>query len=263
MRRPAPAVTFDLWHTLVYVSPSEEERYMRGQLDVATDVLARSPGVRSRPDRSRRTLRTAFRREYEAAVTVSRRGRSVSPAEQFERAARACGRRPLTELYLRSLRRLVATLRFRVAPGARPVLRALRRDGYRIGVLSNTTGEPGRYLRPALTGFGFDRLVDAYTFSDELPWSKPSPKIFGAALARLGSSPRAAVHVGDGWSDMEGGRRARLAGTVLYTGLQEYGPEYRRLFLAPNSKPVEGDRRVAELAAVPAIVRELLPMRSR
>ena len=263
MRRPVPAVTFDLWHTLVYVSPSEEERYMRGQLEVAADVLARSPGLGGGSDRGRRALRTAFRREYEAAVTASRVGRSVSPAEQFERAARACGRRPRTELYLRSLRRLVATLRFRVAPAARPVLRALRREGYRVGVLSNTTGEPGRYLRPALTRFGFDPLVDAYTFSDELPWSKPSPKIFEAALARLGSAPRAAVHVGDGWSDMEGGRRARLVGTVLYTGLQEYGPEYRRLFLAPNARPVEGDRRVAELTDVPPIVRELLPIGGR
>ena len=259
MKEIQPAVTFDLWHTLVYVTPDEEQRYMQRQLDVARDALEGSPPLSGARTPSGAELRALFRREYEAAVAESRTGRSVTPVQQFERAARRARRRPRTRSYLSALRDLVRTLRFHVAPDARGTLSALRREGYLLAILSNTTGEPGRYLRPALSRLGFDELVSGYTFSDELPWSKPAPQIFRHALDRIGSGPAAAVHVGDSWSDVEGGRRARMAGTILFTGLQNYGQEYRRLFFPAGLDRLPAQFRVRTLAGAIPIVRRLVP----
>ena len=104
-------------------------------------------------------------------------------------------------------------------------------------MISNTIGEPGATLRPILTSMGFDEVVEEYLFSDELPWTKPDPAIFLEALRRLGSDPSHAVHVGDGWPDIEGPKRTGMKAGILYTGLQTYGAEYQRLFLPPDGPP--------------------------
>ncbi len=254
-----PAVTFDLWHTLVYLEPEAEEAYMDHQIDTAVSVLEGSDPLPGRSQGGSTELRTAFEREYLGAVVASEEGRTVSPTEQFVRAARASGRQPRTEAYLGALEGVVGATPFQVAPGALPVLAELRELGYEVGVISNTVGEPGQFLRPMLHRIGFDRYVETYTFSDEHPWTKPAPEIFRAALASLGSEPGAAVHVGDGWSDVEGGRRAGLVGTVLFTGLLRYGERYRKLFLPPGRHHPPADHKVSTLLEVIPIVRRLLP----
>ena len=203
----APAVTFDLWHTLVYLAPQAEEEYMRRQLEAAARVLAASDLADGAPVRRREELRQAFEREYADAVIAAREGRSVSPAQQLVRAAERTGRAPRPEAYEAALGRLLGSLPLRLAPNALEVLGELGEEGYALGIVSNTVGEPGRLLRPLLRAFGFDRYVGAYTFSDEHPWAKPSPEIFRATLRALGSDPARAIHVGDGWADIEGARR--------------------------------------------------------
>lgn len=263
MRSLHPAVTFDLWHTLVYLEPEAEEGYMRRQVDEAVAILEGSdpePGV---PRASLTDLRAAFEKEYSSAVTAAGEGRTVTPAEQLTRASRAVGRVPRPEKYLEALARTVASTPFRVSAETLPVLRELRETGYSIGVISNTVGEPGRFLRPVLEQLGFDEAVQTYTFSDEHPWTKPAPEIFRNALLGLGSGPAAAVHVGDGWSDVEGARRAQLLGGVLFTGLQVYGERYRTLFLPSGWDQPPAEHRAATLREVIPIVRRLLPVGSR
>ncbi len=251
-------VTLDLWHTLFYLEPEEEERYMEAQLELATAILDGAPPFPGEPVVPREGLRAAFAQEFARAVEASQAGRTVTPAEQLGRAARKTGRRLEPSEYVQGLHDLVGRTPFRAAPGAREMLEALRASGYRTAVISNTTGEPGAALRPVLSRLGFDGCFDALVFSDERPWTKPAAEIFESALAPLRGTPERAVHVGDGWTDIEGARRARFRGGILFTGLQSYGQHYQRLFLPGGWDNPPTPYRTDQLSEVPAIVEELL-----
>lgn len=243
----------------MFLEPGAEERYMEAQVEIARRALAAAPREPGAEAQSPEELGTAFEREYARAVQMAERGETVTPAEQFLRAARATGRRPELAPYLADLEREVHRVPFRRAPGAIELLRDLRRDGYGIAVISNTVGEPGRFLRPTLASMGFDPFVQSYVFSDERPWTKPAPEIFRAALEDVRGEPGDAVHVGDGWSDIEGARRAGYRAGILFTGLQEYGERYRRLFLPPGWERPPADLVVSHLDEVGPLVRRLLP----
>jgi putative hydrolase of the HAD superfamily len=100
-------------------------------------------------------------------------------------------------------------------PDAGHVLRDLRRRGIRIGVLSNTMWPRDRHERI------FDRdgvldLIDGAVYSSEIPWTKPHPEAFRAAMAAVGvTDPGACVFVGDRpFDDVHGARQAGMR-TVL------------------------------------------------
>ena len=227
-------LSLDLWHTLVYLEPDDEEAYMRGQVDLATRLLEASPIEPESARVSPSDLRSTFERVYAGAVEASQQGRSVTPAQQIADAGQRTGRQVDPAAYIAGLRELVGRTRFLPAPGAFEVVRDLKADGWRTAVISNTVGEPGATLRPVLHRLGLDPLVDAFVFSDEEPWTKPAPEIFREATDRLGVAPERTVHVGDGWVDIEGAKRAGLRAGILYTGLQRYGAKYRSLFLPPG-----------------------------
>jgi FMN phosphatase YigB (HAD superfamily) len=254
-----PAVTLDLWHTLIYLEPDAEEAYMQTQVAIAQKVLAASPRRAGAPDVSFEELGRAFEKVYAEAVSEAGRGRTVTPAEQLLRAGLATGRLPPTGPYLDALGAEVSRLPFEQAPGVVEFLRSLHDEGYRLGVISNTIGEPGRFLRPILTRMGFDPYVQTYVFSDEHPWTKPAPEIFRATLSALGERPDRAVHVGDGWSDIEGARRAGYVAGILYTGLNHYGARYKALFLPSSWDRPETPHVAAGLDDVLGQVRTLLP----
>ena len=224
-------LSLDLWHTLVYLEPGAEERYMRQQVDLATEVLATSKSTPGTASSAPSALRRTFEGVYAEAVASSQQGRSVTPAAQIAEAGRRTGRLPDAGGYVRRLTELVQATDFRRAPHAVEVLRELRGDGWRTALVSNTVGEPGASIRPILERMGLTDLLDGLVFSDEHPWTKPAPEIFRRAAERSGVPCDRAVHVGDGWVDIEGARRAGLRAGVLYTGLQQYGRRYRELFL--------------------------------
>jgi HAD superfamily hydrolase (TIGR01549 family) len=257
------AVTLDLWHTLLFVRPDDEERYMTNQVQIAADALARAPlrpGAKRVPEGQ---LARIFERVYAGAVDAAAEGRTVTPRTQIEKAASEAGRAVEVDQYLDELRSEVGRLPFRRAPGALELLGGLREDGYRVAVISNTIGEPGAFLRPALNAMGFDPFVESYVFSDEHPWTKPDPRLFRAALASIGSVAGSAIHVGDGWSDIEGARRAGYRAGILFTGLQEYGERYRALFASTAQRIPPADHQVTRLEEIGPIVRELLPPDAR
>ncbi|HEY1198232.1 MAG TPA: HAD family hydrolase [Thermoplasmata archaeon] len=255
-----PAVTLDLWHTLMYLPPEDEETYMTHQLALGQEVLRSSPPLPGAAELSDADLGRAFERAYTGAVAESAEGRTVTPAEQVARAARETGRDADPREYLSRLKTEIESTPFRRAPGALDLLGDLRGRGYRVGVISNTIGEPGAFLRPVLATMGFDRYVETYVFSDEQPWTKPSPEIFRFALDQLKERPEEAVHVGDGWADLEGARRAGYRGVVLFTGLRSYGDRYRKLFLSDVPGAPAARYQTDRLGEVVPIVRKLLPL---
>ena len=75
------------------------------------------------------------------------------------------------------------------------VLRMLRDDGLKIGIISNSLS--GYYARLNLARDGVLKYFDVTAFSDEVGFRKPHPEIFLYALSKVGLSPREAVMVGD------------------------------------------------------------------
>jgi putative hydrolase of the HAD superfamily len=83
----------------------------------------------------------------------------------------------------------------------------LRAAGHRMGLVSNLS------LRPSLVTEDLERLgltpfLDATVFSSEIGFRKPDPRIFQAALERLGSDPTETVFVGDRLLDDVSGAQA-------------------------------------------------------
>ena len=254
----ARAITFDLWHTLLYLEPREEEAYMRQQWELGVRALLprRTPVSRA----IHGTFRKAFRVAYAEAVENAGEGISVSPSEQVRRAAKRLGVRGRPSEYVKGLSQLVATSPFRRTDGALEVLEELHKLGFRIGVISNTVGEPGRFLRRVCDQMGISAKVDDFTWSDELPWTKPSPEIFQHCLDRLKVTAQNAVHVGDGAADVGGARATGYRATILFTGLHFYGESYRKLFMPGDSAKPSSDYSVRTLAGIPAIVRRVFAL---
>jgi FMN phosphatase YigB (HAD superfamily) len=251
-------LSLDLWHTLVYLDPEAEETYMRAQVDLAVSVLSNARLAVGTTPAAPDGLRTAFEAVYAGAVAASQEGRSVPPSAQIADAGARTGRVPDPRKYVDGLCELVTRTPFQPAPDAVAVLRGLRDDGWATAVVSNTIGEPGEALRPVLRRMGFETLVDAFVFSDEHPWTKPAPEIFREALDLLGADRLRTVHVGDGWVDIEGARRAQLRAGVLYTGLQHYGRKYRELFLPPGWSEPTAAYRVGSWPELPGVLRTIL-----
>jgi len=82
-------------------------------------------------------------------------------------------------------------------PQARPLLERLRADGIRVGVLSNTVW-PRAWHEEVFTRDGIDHLLDGAVYTSEIPWTKPDPRAFRAAMTAVGvQEPARCVFVGD------------------------------------------------------------------
>jgi len=89
-------------------------------------------------------------------------------------------------------------------------VRALRRSGLRIGLLSNSVGNA---YDPAL----LEELFDAWVISSEVGLRKPDPAIYELAAERLGLPPSACVFVDDLPGNLKPARALGMA-TVLHRG---------------------------------------------
>jgi putative hydrolase of the HAD superfamily len=82
-------------------------------------------------------------------------------------------------------------------PEVVPLFRRLRADGLRVGVLSNTVW-PRDWHEDFFRRDEVLDLVDGAVYTSEIPWTKPAPEAFRAAMASVGASePAACVFVGD------------------------------------------------------------------
>jgi putative hydrolase of the HAD superfamily len=82
-------------------------------------------------------------------------------------------------------------------PDAPGLFAALHERGMKIGVLSNTLW-PRHVHEQIFDRDGASGFIDAAVYTSELPWTKPHPEAFRAALAAVGvQDPANAVFVGD------------------------------------------------------------------
>ena len=99
-------------------------------------------------------------------------------------------------------------------PDARPLLRALKDRGLRVGLLSNTHW-PRHFHEHFLERDGLAEYLDVRLYTSELPRSKPHASAFQAAVAALRTEPRRAVFVGDRpFDDVYGAKGAGLTAVL-------------------------------------------------
>jgi putative hydrolase of the HAD superfamily len=96
-------------------------------------------------------------------------------------------------------------------PQVGPLFEALRATGIKVGVLSNTIW-PREWHEGFFRRDGVHHLIDGDVYSSEIPWTKPSPHAFRAAMDAVGvSDPTRCVYVGDRlFDDVWGAQNAGL-----------------------------------------------------
>jgi FMN hydrolase / 5-amino-6-(5-phospho-D-ribitylamino)uracil phosphatase len=101
-------------------------------------------------------------------------------------------------------------------PEAAPVLTVLRERGLRLGVLSSTPW-PAAWHEEWLRRDGVLHLFDACVWSSDLPWTKPHPDAFRAALDAVGvADPARAVYVGDRpYDDISGAKAVGMRAVLV------------------------------------------------
>jgi len=96
-------------------------------------------------------------------------------------------------------------------PDVPALFEGLRGRGIRVGVLSNTIWSSG-YHRALFERDGILDLIDGAVFSSEIPYVKPHPEAFAAAVRAVGGpDPADCVYVGDRiYEDVHGAQRAGM-----------------------------------------------------
>ena len=206
---PLKAVTFDFWSTLVDGNITPERTAVRmARLHAA--VVGTGFSVTSEE------LRAAFTRALDQVSVAARESlEDVGPPGRWMVLARELGipegmvpyeviERAYEDITLEPLPHLM--------PHVHEAVEAMKKAGYKLGVICNTGMAGGRVLRQVLDKHGLLDYFDATTFSNEFGVSKPHPTIFLHTLSALGDiQPAAALHVGDVEElDVEGARRAGM-----------------------------------------------------
>jgi HAD superfamily hydrolase (TIGR01509 family) len=220
-RRPVRALLFDYGLTLVTLA-RPDDALLKAHEAVAR--LLRAAGAGPVPPAA--TLLLEVHDRVEAAASrhqASGRLEEIDAVAEERMAFQALGLRLSDEL-LDAATALVQRAWWEgvtIPPGTIDTLRELRRRGLRVGLCSNAPYRP-RSLHAQLAHLGLAGLFDGVTFSSEIGWRKPSPRIFAAALDSLGAEA--------GWTAMVGDRRredvagARAAGLATIR-VREHGDD--------------------------------------
>ena len=103
------------------------------------------------------------------------------------------------------------------------------RPRYRTGILSNSFVGAREREQAA---YGFEDLVDEIVYSHEAGMSKPDPRIYALACARLGVDPRETVFLDDADLCVAGAREAGIH-AVRYLDNAQAIEEIEKLLTAP------------------------------
>ncbi|MCY4026337.1 MAG: HAD family hydrolase [Acidobacteria bacterium] len=208
------AVFFDVDYTLIYPGPTfGGEGY---------GAFAARHGLRVEPGRFAAAVTDAAAELDFARDTVYRPDPFIRYAARVLRGMGADGPEPQLERCAREIYdEWGYPQHFALYDDVLATLRALHRDGYRIGLISNTH----RCLATFQRHFALDPFVSVAVSSYEHGRLKPDPSIFRAALAAVGVAAGDGVMVGDSVAhDIDGARRAGM-GAVLLVRSGEPPPE--------------------------------------
>lgn len=162
---------------------------------------------------------------------------SIGPNEFWRRTlGRASGREidpPTAERFLALVRERPGF--FRLYSDTRRCLQALKSDGRRLGVVSNSTSEA--HVRSILHSTGILSFFERVVSSGSEGMEKPAPEIFRLAVRRMKLEPDQAFYVGNlAFTDAQAARDAGLHSVWLNragTGLGHDPPEITSLLEVP------------------------------
>lgn len=104
-------------------------------------------------------------------------------------------------------------------PGALEILRTIKNDGGKTGVVTDSRWE---WLETAVKKNGVGDLIDVFVTRDDVRSRKPDPEGIEKALSRINGRPHEALMIGDNWRDVEAGRAASVD-SCLYFPEKYYG----------------------------------------
>jgi putative hydrolase of the HAD superfamily len=141
-------------------------------------------------------------------------------------------------------------------PDVTPTLTELRERGFRLASVTNR-GYSGPDFWDEVRAFGLDQLLETIVISCEVGYMKPHPRIFHAALERLGVEADECLMVGDNLrADVEG---AKTLGMLAVWRRPPPGEPVEETTDEPETEgPVQPDytiNQIAELLALPPLQR--------
>lgn len=193
------AVTIDLWDTLVQEVPGGSRRVAEARIAKIEEILARS-GIAHSIDE----LEAAYEKTGAFLELTWSKRRDMTTRDQVlfmlscldDKLAGKLEKGVLADVEAAYAEGILVNPPI-MLPGAREAVRSIKEHGYRLGLISNTGRTPGSMLRKVMGDMGIAEPFDTMTFSNEVLVRKPAESAFRLTLERLGSIPKASVHVGD------------------------------------------------------------------
>ena len=97
-------------------------------------------------------------------------------------------------------------------PDTKPILKALKKRDFKIGMVSNAT----ELLRRVLDNLELTQYFEFIIISDEVGVRKPSKKIFQMAVRAAGTSPNRTIYIGDKLAvDVQGAKKAGMNAVLI------------------------------------------------
>jgi len=263
------AVTFDLWLTLIWDSKElEDYRKLRRILNFHRFVNRMSSRGKSHERVDFNAIRLATEQLGVKVNKIYDAGRDVSPEERGKMMFELLGIKFLPnetrELENQAGRILSDAGYFKKYPHfnleAGPVIRALKKRGLKIGLISNAARASRTYSR-MLNSYGIGKYFDHLTISCEIGYLKPAKEIFQHSLRTLDVQPHEVIHVGDLFKADVVGAVSYGMHAAHYTGLWHKYAQYMNPgehipedFHIPEHRVV---KEIESLRELPAIVEKI------
>jgi len=209
------ALSFDFWYTIgQYETEEEWKRQDQIRVKEFSQILTEY-GVDITEAQTERALEDVG---AECEAERLKTEMEISSREVVSRFLTRLGIRKqvaggLSEL-LRSFDEALLKVKIVAEPQAIEVLVELKRRGYRLALLSNTSH--GHIIRRIMDREGLSPFFDHLLYTDEIGPRKPNPQAFRILLDRVDTESKETAHIGDRLElDVLGARRSGIR-SVLY-----------------------------------------------
>ena len=127
-----------------------------------------------------------------------------------------------------------------VFPGVRRMLSTLRRDGIKLGLISDSDGLSGMKIE-RIEASGLAKLFDTIVVAGEdTPQVKPDPEAFMLMIKKLDVGSRNCISIGDNpATDVDGALRAGMKAIIIKNKLVAQSGSSRRYYLVDRKRLAE------------------------
>ncbi|MFH1655749.1 MAG: HAD family hydrolase [Candidatus Omnitrophota bacterium] len=99
-------------------------------------------------------------------------------------------------------------------PGARNILKYLKKKGYKLAVASN---RPSAFSKILIRHLKIDKFFDFVLCADQIKKGKPNPEIINKIMKLFSVSPQQTAYVGDMIVDVEAAKAAKVKSIAVLT----------------------------------------------